>query len=107
MFALMFSLTSPPSSPSLHHVPTLYFSPLPGPLSGPSDFQVHDLEEQLALSGIQCSAQAQETKAVKEALTDATVELEVCAYVKVVCVCVCVCVWCACVCVYLTWKIEG
>ena len=91
MFALMFSLTSPSSS-SLDHVPTCSSSLLPGPLSGPSDFQVHDLEKQLALSDMQCGAQAQETKAVKEALTDATMKLEVCAYVEVVCVCVCVCV---------------
>ena len=53
-------------------------------------FQVHDLEEQLALSDVQCSAQAQETKAMKESLTDATMEVEVCAYVEVVCVCVCI-----------------
>ena len=52
---------------------------------------------------VQRSAQAQETKAVKEALSDATMELEVCVHVcgvcaRVWCVCsVCVCVVCVCV----------
>lgn len=39
--------------------------------------RTHDLDEELALLEVQRSAQAQETKAVKEALTDATMELEV------------------------------
>ena len=102
MFALMFFLTSPPppfitSLPPLpHSSQDLYLDCL--------TFQVHDLEEQLALSDVQCSAQAQETKAMKESLTDATMEVEVCAYVEVVCVCVCVCVCvrvCVCVCVHV------
>ena len=39
--------------------------------------QSHELEEQLALYDAQASAQLQETRAVKEALTDASMELEV------------------------------
>ena len=39
--------------------------------------RTHSLDEQLALYDAQCSGQAQETKAIKEALTEATMELEV------------------------------
>ncbi len=39
--------------------------------------ELHNLEEQLGLAQAQCSAQTQETKAIKEILTDATMELEV------------------------------
>ena len=39
--------------------------------------ELHNLEEQLALTQAQSTAQAQETKAIKEILTDATMELEV------------------------------
>ena len=79
MFALMFSLTSLPP-PFITSLPPLPHSSQDLCLDRLT-FQVHDLEEQLALSDMQCSAQSKETKAVKEALTDATMELEVCAYV--------------------------
>ncbi len=39
--------------------------------------ELNNLEEQLGLAQAQCSAQAQETKAIREILTDATMELEV------------------------------
>ncbi len=39
--------------------------------------RTHGLEEQLALYDAQCSAQTQETRAIKEALSEATMELEV------------------------------
>ena len=42
--------------------------------------QISNLEEQLALSDAQYSAQCQETKAVKENLTEANMELEVSIY---------------------------
>ena len=38
--------------------------------------RIHDLEEQIAIFDIQHKAQAQETKAVKEVLTEASMELE-------------------------------
>ena len=60
--------------------------------------KAHGLEEELALLEVQRSAQAQETKAVKEALSDATMELEVCVHVCGVCARVwCVCSVCVCV----------
>lgn len=39
--------------------------------------ELHNLEEQLTLAQAQCTAQAHETRAIKEILTDATMELEV------------------------------
>lgn len=39
--------------------------------------QVHSLDEQIALHDALCGAQAQETKALKEALSEASMELEV------------------------------
>ncbi len=39
--------------------------------------ELNNLEEQLGLAQAQCTAQAQETKAIREILTDATMELEV------------------------------
>ena len=39
--------------------------------------RIHDLEEQIGLYEMQYKAQVQETKAVKEALAEASMELEV------------------------------
>ena len=39
--------------------------------------QVHQLEEQMALTDAQCHAQSQDTKAMKESLAEASMELEV------------------------------
>ncbi len=39
--------------------------------------RTHSLEEQLALYDAQCRAQSQETRAIKEALSEAVMELEV------------------------------
>lgn len=38
---------------------------------------IYKNEEQLALYGAQCDAQIQETKAIKEAVSEASLELEV------------------------------
>lgn len=38
---------------------------------------IYKNEEQLALYGTQCDAQIQETKAIKEAVSEASLELEV------------------------------
>lgn len=40
---------------------------------------IYKAEEQLALYGAQCDAQTQETKAIKEAVSEASLELEVSA----------------------------
>ena len=45
--------------------------------------QVHTLDEEIALHDALCSAQAQETKALKEALSNTSTELEVCVLLRV------------------------
>ena len=83
----MFSTCPLPSPPTFLPVQDLYLDHLTS--------KAHGLEEELDLLEVQRRAQAQDTKAVKEALTDATMELEVCAVCVVQCGVWCGGEWCA------------